>query len=198
MEQLPKHALSKLLQRFIRFKSTTDPRIRRGLEPIPKALSAEEAHHLAGDIITVAEFYSLPLEFFVGIGAMENNYMNVKGDLTHSIWKKRPAPDDIILERRRGRVRVLNESAGVWQIARETLRYSHRLYQRDTRDYSQLPEHLRPPDHLKVNEVSPQVLTTYAGLVLRDLLDQFNGDVTLAVSAYNGGPHVLICVTEKV
>ena len=36
--------------------------------------------------------------------------------------------------------------------------------------------------------VSPDVLTTYAGLLLRDLLDRFDGNVTLAVSAYNGGP----------
>ena len=30
--------------------------------------------------------------------------------------------------------------------------------------------------------------TAYAGLLLRDLLDRFNGDVALAVGAYNGGP----------
>ncbi|HKV78085.1 MAG TPA: hypothetical protein VJP02_08105 [Candidatus Sulfotelmatobacter sp.] len=38
---------------------------------------------------------------------------------------------------------------------------------------------------------SPQtwrkVLTTYAGLLLRDLLDRFNGDVEKAVGIYNGG-----------
>jgi soluble lytic murein transglycosylase-like protein len=32
------------------------------------------------------------------------------------------------------------------------------------------------------------VLTTYAGLLFRDLLDRFNGDVQKAVGAYNGGP----------
>jgi hypothetical protein len=188
LEQLPRVALERYLRRFIRFKSTTDRRIRMKLEPTPEALSSEEAQRLAGDIITVAEFYSLPLEFFLGIGAMENNYMNVRGDLEHSIWKRRPAADDIVLERKRGRVRVLNDSAGVWQITRETLRYAHRLLKKDTRDYSQLPEHLRPPEELKMDEVDPHVLTTYAGLLLRDLLDRFEGDVTLAVSAYNGGP----------
>ena len=79
-------------------------------------------------------------------------------------------------------------SAGVWQITRETLRYAHKLIIKDGRDYSQLPEHLRPPAQLKVNEVDPQVLTTYAGVLLRDLLDRFDGDVLTAVSAYNGGP----------
>jgi hypothetical protein len=151
-------------------------------------LTSSEAKQLAGDILTVAEFYSLPLEFFLGIGAMENNYMNVRGDLQHSIWKRRAAPDDVILERRRGRVRVLNDSAGVWQITRETLRYAHALTEKDSRDYSQLPEHLRPPENLDMNEVSPHVLTTYAGVLLRDLLDRFDGDVRTAVSAYNGGP----------
>src|SRR6185503_20214066 len=113
---------------------------------------------------------------------------DVRGDLRHSIWKLRPAKDDIVLERRSGRVRVLNDSAGVWQITRETLRLVHRLYLSDTRDYTQLPEHLRPPKELKVGEASPEILTTYAGLLLRNLLDRFKGDVALAVGAYNGGP----------
>jgi len=39
-----------------------------------------------------------------------------------------------------------------------------------------------------VNDVDHGVLTTFAGLLLRDLLDRFNGDVSLAVAAYNGGP----------
>jgi hypothetical protein len=51
-----------------------------------------------------------------------------------------------------------------------------------------LPEHLRPPEKLDVREVEPAVLTTYAGLFLRHLLDWFDGDATLAVAAYNGGP----------
>jgi hypothetical protein len=188
LEDLSPKALSAYLGRFIQFKSATDPRIRLRLEPVPKPLTGEDAQHLAGDILTVAQFFSLPLDFFLGIGAMENNYMNVRGDLEHSIWKRRPAADDVVLERRRGRVRVLNDSAGVWQITRETLRYADSLVKRDTRDYTTLPEHLRPPEHLNVNEVNPKVLTTYAGVLLRDLLDQFGGDVTLAVSAYNGGP----------
>jgi hypothetical protein len=188
LEDLSKAELRSLLRRFIRFKSTTDPRVRQRIEPVPAVLSSGDAHRLAGDIIAVAEFYQLPLEFLVGIGAIENNYMIVRGDLKHSVWKRRPAKDDIVLERRRGRVRVLNDSAGVWQITRETLRYVHRLYLKDERDYSQLPEHLRPPRELNVNEVSPDVLTTYAGLLLRDLLDKFDGDVAVAVGAYNGGP----------
>ena len=187
LEELPRAALSSYLRRFIRFKSTIDPRVRRRIEPIPQPLTSDDAQHLAGDILTIAEFFSLPLDYFLGIGAMENNYMNVGGDLQHSVWKRRAAPDDVVLERRRGRVRVLNDSAGVWQITRETLRDAHRLVRRDSRDYGQLPEHLRPPKEFRMDEVSPQVLTTYAGMLLRDLLDHFHGDVTLAVSAYNGG-----------
>jgi hypothetical protein len=188
MEDLSKAEMRSLLRRFIRFKSTTDPRIRKRIEPVPTVLTPREAQRLSGDIIAIAEFYDLPLEFLLGIGAMENNYMTVRGDLKHSIWKRRAAKDDIVLERRRGRVRVLNDSAGVWQITRETLRLAHRLYLNDKRDYSRLPDHLQPPMELNINEVTPDVLTTYAGLLLRDLLDRFNGDVPLAVGAYNGGP----------
>jgi hypothetical protein len=187
VEDIPQEQLRRVLERYIRFRSNTDPRVRRRIEPVPSVLSSGQAGKLAGDVLTIAEFYSLPLDLFLGIGAMENNYMNVRGDLEHTIWKRRPAKDDIILERRRGRVRVLNDSAGVWQITRETLRHSHRLYLKDERDYSQLPEHLRPPETLDVTNVDERVLTTYAGLLLRSLVDHFNGDISLAIGAYNGG-----------
>jgi hypothetical protein len=118
---------------------------------------------------------------------MENNYMNVKGDLGHAVWKRRAAKDDIILRRSANRVLVLNESSGVWQITRETLRYLHSLYVRDKRDYAQLPEHLRPPRNLDIAGLDHKVLTTYAGLLFRDLLDRFQGDAGKAVGAYNGG-----------
>jgi hypothetical protein len=188
LQQLPKEQLARYLRPYIRFKSATDPRIRRQIEPVPQALSTAQATQLTADIITIAEFFELPLDFFLGIGAMENNYMNVRGDLTNSTWKRRAQPDDIVLERKRGRVRVLNDSAGVWQITRETLRYVHGLYKRDTRDYKMLPVHLQPPDELKINDVDPHVLTTYAGLLFRDLLDRFDGNIATAVGAYNGGP----------
>jgi hypothetical protein len=188
MEDLSKAELRRLVGRFVRFKSTTDPRVRRGLEPAPKVLSPGESGQLAADIIRVADFFGIPLEMFLGIGAMENNYMDVRGDLSNTAWKRKAEKDDIVLQRKGGRVRVLNDSAGVWQITRETLRYVHKLYLKDSRDYCDLPEHLRPPLELNVNDVDPKVLTTYAGLLLRDLLDRFEGDVTLAVGAYNGGP----------
>jgi hypothetical protein len=34
--------------------------------------------------------------------------------------------------------------------------------------------------------MNPEVLTTYAGLLLRDLLDKFHGDIFQAAGAYNG------------
>ncbi len=188
LEQLSQKDVVAYAKRFIRFKSSTDPRIRRRIEPVPHALSQDEAQQLAEDIASVTNFYALPLDFFLGIGAMENNYMNVKGDLGHAVWKKRAAKGDVILRRRRGRVLILNESSGVWQITRETLRYAHSLYLRDKRDYSRLPEHLRPPGDLDVAGLDHRVLTTYAGLLFRDLLDRLGGDVGKAVGAYNGGP----------
>ncbi|MEK7751170.1 MAG: hypothetical protein AAB654_04585 [Acidobacteriota bacterium] len=188
LEGMTASELTAYMRRFVRFKSATDLRVRKQLEPVPPALSRQDAHRLASDIITVARFFALPLDFFLGIGAMENNYMNVKGDLGHAVWKKRAEKGDVILRRRRGRVLVLNESSGVWQITRETLRYAHRLYMRDRRDYSVLPEHLRPPRELDLDEVPPEALTTYAGVLFRDLLDRFDGDVVKAVGAYNGGP----------
>lgn len=186
LENLPDKELLPSVARFLRFKSRTDPRSRAGTAEA-SSLGDEQATEMAADIMSVAKFYDLPLDVFLGIGAMENNYLNIKGDLEHSIWKRRAAKDDIILKRLRHRVLVANYSIGVWQITRETLRYAHNLYLKDTRDYSELPERLHPPQELQFDLTNSHVLTTYAGLLLRDLLDQFNGDVQKAVGAYNGG-----------
>ncbi|MBK9168699.1 MAG: hypothetical protein IPM24_14690 [Bryobacterales bacterium] len=189
LESLPREALLAYARRFMVFKSATDPRIRRRIEPVPQSLSPEEASRLAADVLTVADFFEIPIDFFLGIGAMENNYMDVRGDLENTKWKRRAEKGDIVLRRSKGRVLVLNYSTGVWQITRETLRYAHRLYLRDKeRDYTRLPERMRPPKALNLDEVDTPVLTTYAGLFFRDLLDTFDGDVALAVGAYNGGP----------
>jgi hypothetical protein len=187
LEDLTPAQLIAYIRRFVRFKSVTDPRTRRGIEPWPHPLTSKEALQTAEDIVAVADFYSLPLDFFLGIGAMENNYMNVEGDLEHAIWKRRAEKGDVVLKRRRGKVLVVNSSLGVWQITRETLRYAHNLYLKDHRDYSLLPARLRPPDRLDLNDLDPEILTTYAGLLFRDLLDRCHGDVTVAVGAYNGG-----------
>jgi len=175
------------LRRFIRFKSATDPRVLSSDGASPEPLTEQQAFELAGDVIAVADFYELPLEYFLGIGAMENNYMNVKGDLEHTVWKRRAQPGDVIVRRGRRAVLVRNPSVGVWQITRETLRYAHALYLKDQRDYSRLPDRLRPPAEIDLDNVDAPVLTTYAGLLLRHLLDYFHGDVGKAVGAYNGG-----------
>ena len=188
LETLPREQLLPATARFLAFKSQTDPRVRASSESRPSSLSHEQAIELAADIVAVADFYDLPLDVFLGIGAMENNYLSTRGDVDHAIWKRKPAKDDIILKRRRGRVLVSDYSVGVWQITRETLRYAHSLYLKDKRDYSQLPERLRPPKVPELDVTDSHVLTTYAGLLLRDLLDRFNGDMEKAVGAYNGGP----------
>jgi hypothetical protein len=61
------------------------------------------------------------------------------------------------------------------------------LYLKDHRDYSALPSRLRPPRVLDFDHLDPEFLTTFAGLLFRDLLDRCHGDVQTAVGAYNGG-----------
>ncbi len=187
LERLGKPQLLRLTQRFILFKSRTDPRIRRRMIPRPAVLSNDEAQELAADILAVADFYDLPLDFFLGIGAMENNYMNVPGDLDHAVWKRRAQKGDIVLLRRRGRALVLNYATGPWQITRETLRYAHKLFLKDEQDYTALPGRLQPPKKLNLEDLDVRLLTTYAGLLFRHLLDHFDGDVGRAIGAYNGG-----------
>jgi hypothetical protein len=185
LEALTVKQLVPKVAQFLIFKSRTDPRAREWSDA--SSLSRTQATEMAADIIAVSKFYDLPLDVFLGIGAMENNYLNIRGDLEHAVWKRRAAKGDIILKRRRHRVLVSDYSIGVWQITRETLRYAHNLYVKDKRDYSQLPERLRPPKELELDLTDSHVLTTYAGLLLRDLLDRFHGDVSKAVGAYNGG-----------
>jgi hypothetical protein len=174
------------VSRFLRFKSSTDSRV-HGDSALPP-LTREDASRLAADIIAVADFYDLPLAYFLGIGAMENNYLDVKGDLMHRVWKRHKDPGDVVVRRGKRGVLVENPALGIWQITRETLRFAHSLYRRDDRDYTALPPHLRPDRKLRIDQVPTETLTTYAGLLLRYLLDYFHGDLSLAVGAYNGGP----------
>jgi hypothetical protein len=187
LETLPSFQLLPALADFLVFKSQTDWRVVGQSSRAPQPLSHHQALRLASDILDVAHFYNLPLDYFLGVGAMENNYMDVNGDLTHAVWKKRAERGDIVLERGRKRVLVSYYSIGTWQISRETLRAAHQLYLKDKRHYDELPPRLHPSRDLDVNSVNSEVLTTYAGLVLRDLLDRFGGDVDRAIGAYNGG-----------
>src|SRR6266404_233933 len=187
LESLSSFQLLPALARFLVFKSQTDNRVMERADSAPRPLTREQATQLAADILDVAQFYSLPLDYFLGVGAMENDYMDVNGDLTHAVWKKRAQRDDIILRRGRKRVMVSNYAIGIWQITRETLRAAHQLFLKDKRDYSLLPPRLRPSRTLDLNSVDDTVLTTYAGLLLRGLLDHFGGDVDKAIGAYNGG-----------
>ena len=188
LETLPSFQLLPALADFLVFKSQTDWRVVGQSTRAPQPLTHHQALRLASDILDVAHFYNLPLDYFLGVGAMENNYMDVNGDLTHAVWKTRAERGDIVLERSRKRVLVSDYSIGAWQISRETLRAAHQLYLKDKRHYDELPPRLRPSHDLDVNSVNSEVLTTYAGLVLRDLLDRFGGDVDQAIGAYNGGP----------
>lgn len=187
LEMLDPSQLESALADFLLFKSQTDIRVLEDMNPKPQPLTRAQAEQSAADIISVARFYDLPLDYFLGVGAMENDYMDVNGDLTHAVWKDHPQSGDIILRRRRQRVLVSDYSVGAWQITRETIRAAHGLYLQDKRDYSLLPERLRPPRQLDLNSISAPVLTTYAGLLLRELLDHFHGDVQKAIGAYNGG-----------
>lgn len=186
LERLDDSELKEYLGSFIRFKSVTDFRIEHRTDHSLSPLNEDQAVRLAGDMIAVSRFYNIPLSLMMGIGAMENNYMNAPGDLTHTIWKRRPERGDIVLERRGHRVMVKDDSLGVWQITRKELRRAQRLYRKDKRDYAQLSPWLRPPEKLDWDNVEPAVLTTYAGLLLRNLLDHCHGDVAEAAGAYNG------------
>jgi hypothetical protein len=191
LKDLSPSEIKEPLARFLVFKSETDRRVRQGIKPVPTPLSIQEARQLAGAIISVAGFYGLPIDVLVGVGAMENNFMDMNGDLQHALWRRRAAKGDIVVKRWRRRVLVCDSSVGVWQLTRKTLQYAHSLYLQDRtkRDYLSLPPRLRPaPELSEYVGDNREVLTTYAALLLRHLVDHFGGDLGKAVGAYNGGP----------
>jgi hypothetical protein len=185
--QFPRKLLISAVAQFILFKSRTDPRAQLNLVPPAKLLSPHDARLFATDMVDVASFYHIPLSMFIGIGAMENNFLDVRGDLHHSVWKRHWQPGDVLLRRRHGWILVKDFARGPWQITQSTLRVAHRLYLRDTRDYSLLPAYLRPHQKLDLNHISTPVLTTYAGLLISNLLSNFQGNRYKAAGAYNGG-----------
>jgi len=186
LEEIPSSELQRYVRQFICFKASVDPRTWEGDRGPLVRPGIEEAEALAEDIVEVARFYNLPVDVLLGIGAMENNFLDAPGDLNNAIWKKHVEPDDIVLRRRGREALVLNSSMGTWQITRRSLRYAQKLFLCDTRDYSKISCELRPTEHLDMNFLSPHVLTTYAALLLRNLVDYFEGDVFLATAAYNG------------
>ncbi len=185
--QFPTGPLTSAVARFVLFKTRTDPRVRLHLVAPDKVLSPPESRRFARDMIDVAKFYHIPLSMFIGVGAMENNFVDVRGDLQHAVWTRHWRRGDIVLRRRHGWYLIRDYSLGPWQITQSTLRYAHALYLRDTRDYSRLPARLRPPKKLDFKHVSTPVLTTYAGLLLSHLLTRFHGNRHKAAGAYNGG-----------
>jgi len=114
LESLNSFQLLPALARFLVFKSQTDNRVLDRSDSAPRPLTREQASQLAADILDVARFYGLPLDYFLGVGAMENDYMDVDGDLDHAVWKKRAQRDDIVLRRIRKRVHHFS-----WSTSRE-------------------------------------------------------------------------------
>ena len=106
LETVPSFQLLPALADFLVFKSQTDWRVVGLSTRAPQPLTHHQALRLASDILDVAHFYNLPLDYFLGVGAMENNYMDVNGDLTHAVWKKRAERGDVVLQHDRKRVLV--------------------------------------------------------------------------------------------
>jgi len=142
LESLNSFQLLPALARFLVFKSQTDNRVLERTMPLPAA-DARAGTQLAADILDVAQFYSLPLDYFLGVGAMENDYMDVDGDLAHAVWKKRA----------HGTTSFFAVAASVmvsdYAIAPGKSPVNppcrHQLYLKDKRDYRLLPARLRPP-----------------------------------------------------
>lgn len=116
LETLAPSELRAALTEFLVFKSETDIRVLEDIDPGLQPLTHDQAQQFAADIIAVSGFYNLPLDYFLGVGAMENDYMDVNGDLTDAVWKTRAQIGDIVLRRRWKRVLVSDYSVGAWQV----------------------------------------------------------------------------------
>ena len=138
------------------------------------------------DIVAVSNLYDIPIEFSL-LADGERLHECAGATSNHTIWKrlrfrrhcsgtKAPAGAGSRL-----RLRRLADHAALVALC------PFALSARQTRYLFRVTDRLRPPKRLDVNDVAPEILTTYAGLLLRDLLDRFQGDVAKAAGAYNGG-----------
>src|SRR5260370_8851574 len=84
LESLNSFQLLPALARFLVFKSQTDNRVLERSDAAPRPLTREQASQLAADILDVARFYDLPLDYFLRAGAMENNDITLNRDLAHA------------------------------------------------------------------------------------------------------------------
>ena len=108
LTEIPPEALRRYVQQFICFKASVDPRTWPGNSFPLSRPSPERAEDLAADIVELASFYGIPVDVLLGIGAMENNFLNAPGDLNNAIWKNDVERDDIVLRRRGRKAWVLN------------------------------------------------------------------------------------------
>src|SRR6266550_679516 len=143
------------LAQFLIFKSQTDNRVVDGSQDAPRPLTREQATELASDILDVAHFYDLPLDYFMGVGAMENDYMDVNGDLTHAVWKKRAQRGDIVLRRTRKRVMVSDYAMGAYNGGVRTPNPDYASGVKNVADYARrILEHASAQDDPNTNAKS--------------------------------------------
>jgi hypothetical protein len=133
------------------------------------------------DICAVADFYALPLRFFRSVGTA------TASPASAAHWSSQLRRSAVILLRAGRAWLTVDRNSVTWQDLQQPLQQAHALYRADERDYTRLAERLRPQTVLR-EELPPGVLLTYAGLLLRDLLDKTGGRESEAWEAYNIPP----------
>lgn len=130
--------------------------------------------YIVRDIVTVARFYDLSPRFFRPVPYPHR--------LPASRWTRYPRANQAVLLRNPAAALVVENDSVEWQEVLDALIHAQALVDADRRDYASLPDRLQPSRRLDL-ETRPDALFTYAGVLLRHLVDKAGGENLEAITA---------------
>lgn len=142
--------------------------------PRRRSASTGPPAHIVRDIVAIARFYDLSPRFFRPVPYPQR--------LPASRWTQYPGANHAVLLRNPAGTLVVENDSVEWQEVLDALIHAQALVDADRRDYASLPDRLQPSRRLDL-EKRPDALFTYAGVLLRHLVDKAGGENLEAITA---------------
>ena len=145
--------------------------------PLRSTRRAESAHVVA-DMLEIARFFGLSVRYFQPVPHAHSP--------PASNWTRQPAAGDVVLLRIPGATLVADKAAVEWQEISEALAHAQAVLDSGSWDYSKLSSHLRPNG--APADTRPEVLLTYAGALMRHLVDTAGVTAPETIAAWADRP----------
>ena len=137
---------------------------------------------MLADIVAVARHYSMPVNLFELAGTVDTDYIDGTGHIRAARWRSEPSPKEVVIVRSNGRALTVPLDDPSWKLTEEAMQYAHALYMQDRSAGAPVAGLPQPPPTFN-SETRPDVCVTYAGRILRDLLDHCGGDARCTAHA---------------